>query len=129
MEYVLKTMERLVNQNAEDEIFQDFKCFEDIALINIITMGRGHCFHRGALLRIGRIKNKVTSLCWNPRYNDVFAVGYGSYDFTRQGTGIVCCFSLKNTSYPEYVISTESGCLVASEKMLKPSNLRHQMQR
>lgn len=27
----------------------------------------------------------------------------------RQGSGIVCCFSLKNTSHPEYTFGTESG--------------------
>jgi dynein intermediate chain 1 len=51
----------------------------------------------------------VTALCWNPRYADLFAVGYGSYDFMRQGSGMLCCFSLKNTSNPEYIFSTESG--------------------
>lgn len=29
-------------------------------------------------------RRQVTSLCWNPRYNDMFAVGYGSYDFLKQ---------------------------------------------
>lgn len=26
-----------------------------------------------------------------------------------QGSGMICCFSLKNTSNPEYIFSTESG--------------------
>jgi dynein intermediate chain 1, axonemal len=52
---------------------------------------------------------QVTALCWNPRYPDLFAVGFGSYDFMRQGSGMICCFSLKNTSNPEYIFSTESG--------------------
>ena len=60
--------------------------------------------------RADRTKRKqVTALCWNPCYPDLFAVGYGSYDFLRQGSGMVCCFSLKNTSHPEFVFSTESG--------------------
>ena len=51
----------------------------------------------------------VTSLCWNPQYNDLFAVGYGSFDSLQQSSGLVCCYSLKNPSYPEYVFSTDSG--------------------
>jgi dynein intermediate chain 1 len=31
-------------------------------------------------------------------YTDLFAVGYGSYDFTKQTSGLICCFTLKNTS-------------------------------
>lgn len=51
----------------------------------------------------------MTALAWNPQYPDLFAAAYGSYDFMRQGSGIVCCFSLKNTSHPEYTFGTESG--------------------
>lgn len=121
MENALKTMERLVNQNAEDEIFQDFKYFEDKA--DQFRNGEGTLL---PLWRFSTDKAKgkqVTSLCWNPRYNDMFAVGYGSYDFTRQGTGMVCCFSLKNTSYPEYVISTESGVMCLDFHPQHPSLL------
>lgn len=57
-----------------------------------------------------RCKHKhVTSLCWNPEYYDLFAVGYGSFDFLHQSSGLVCCYSLKNPSYPEYVFGTDSG--------------------
>ena len=28
-------------------------------------------------------KKHVTTLCWNPRYPDLFAVGLGSYHFMR----------------------------------------------
>ena len=57
-----------------------------------------------------RCKRKhVTSLCWNPEYDDLFAVGYGSFEFLHQSTGMVCCYSLKNTAYPEYEFATETG--------------------
>lgn len=57
-----------------------------------------------------RCKHKhVTSLCWNPQYHDLFAVGYGSFDFLHQSSGLVCCYSMKNPSYPEYVFGTDSG--------------------
>jgi hypothetical protein len=43
----------------------------------------------------------VTSLCWNPRYEDLFAVSFGSYDFYSQPElGIICLFTLKVR--PEY---------------------------
>ena len=57
----------------------------------------------------GSSVEQVTALAWNPQYPDLFAAAYGSYDFMRQGSGIVCCFSLKNTSHPEYTFGTESG--------------------
>lgn len=56
-------------------------------------------------------RKHVTALSWNPTLPDLFAVGYGSYDFMRQGSGVVCCFSLKNTSSPEFIFSTESGVM------------------
>lgn len=121
MESALKTMERLVNQNAEDEIFQDFKYFEDKA--DEFRNGEGTLLPLWKFTSARTNRKQVTSLCWNPRYNDLFVVGYGSYDFMRQGSGMVCCFSLKNTSYPEYVISTESGIMCLDFHPQHPSLL------
>jgi dynein intermediate chain 1 len=56
-------------------------------------------------------RRQVTSLCWNPTYNDLFAVGYGSYDFLKQASGLVNIYSLKNPSHPEFAYSTESGVM------------------
>lgn len=109
MSNALKILERMVNQNAEDEVFQDFKYWEDAS--DFYRNGEG------SLLPLWRFntertkRKQVTTLCWNPNYPDLFAVGYGSYDFMRQGSGMVCCFSLKNTSHPEYMFSTESGVM------------------
>jgi len=121
MENALKTMERLVNQNAEDEIFQDFKYFEDKA--DEFRNGEGTLLPLWRFTADRANRKQVTSLCWNPRYNDMFAVGYGSYDFIRQGAGIVCCFSLKNTSYPEYVLTAESGVMCLDFHPQHPSLL------
>jgi dynein intermediate chain 1, axonemal len=108
MSNALKILERMVNQNAEDEVFQDFKYWED----------QSDDFHsEGSLLPLWRFatdktnRKHVTALCWNPAYPDLFAVAYGSYDFMRQGSGMVYCFSLKNTSHPEYLFTTESGVM------------------
>jgi dynein intermediate chain 1, axonemal len=56
-------------------------------------------------------KKQVTALCWNPMFGDLFAVGYGSYDFSRQGPGMISCFTLKNPSHPEFIYNTESGVM------------------
>ena len=59
-----------------------------------------------------RVRRKhVTSMCWNPEYRDLFAVGYGSYDFMRQSNGLVCCWSLKNPTHPEFSFTTETGVM------------------
>lgn len=105
----LKILERLANQNADDEIFQDFKYWEDAS--DAFREGEGSLL---PLWRFSTDKSKrrqVTAICWNPCYSDLFAVGYGSYDFLRQSSGMICCFSLKNTSHPEFTFTTESGVM------------------
>mmetsp|Transcript_9774 Transcript_9774/g.20689 ORF Transcript_9774/g.20689 Transcript_9774/m.20689 type:complete len:674 (-) Transcript_9774:169-2190(-) len=107
MKLSIKIMERMVNQNAENEVYHDFKYWED----------RSDEFRdgEGTLLPLWRFssekakRKQVTSIKWNPRYNDLCAVGFGSYDFMRQGTGVICCYSLKNTRSPEYVFNTDAG--------------------
>ncbi|KAJ1434654.1 WD40-repeat-containing domain protein [Ochromonadaceae sp. CCMP2298] len=109
MSNALKILERMVNQNAEDEIFQDFKYWEDAS--DFYRNGEGSLLPLWRFSTERTKRKQVTTLCWNPAYPDLFAVAYGSYDFMRQGSGIVCCFSLKNTSHPEYMFSTESGVM------------------
>lgn len=53
----------------------------------------------------------MTAVCWNPEFTDLCAIGYGSYDFMKQGDGLICCYSLKNTNHPEYVFHSESGVM------------------
>ncbi|NWS75968.1 DNAI1 protein, partial [Crotophaga sulcirostris] len=104
-----KIMERMVNQNTFDDIAQDFKYFEDAS-----DEFRGQ---QGTLLPLWKFqydKTKrlaVTAISWNPKYKDLFAVGYGSYDFMKQGQGMVLLYTLKNPSFPEYIFSSESGIM------------------
>ncbi|CRL01177.1 CLUMA_CG014224, isoform A [Clunio marinus] len=57
-------------------------------------------------------KMNVTYICFNTYYFDLFAVCFGSYNFTKQmDEGYVCFFSIKNQSFPEYQIKTESGAM------------------
>mmetsp|Transcript_33125 Transcript_33125/g.85794 ORF Transcript_33125/g.85794 Transcript_33125/m.85794 type:complete len:676 (+) Transcript_33125:117-2144(+) len=107
MKLSIKLMERMVNQNAEAEVYHDFKYWED----------RSDEFRdgEGTLLPLWRFssekakRKQVTCIKWNPKYNDLCAVGFGSYDFSRRGTGVICCYSLKNTRFPEYVFNTDAG--------------------
>mmetsp|Transcript_7202 Transcript_7202/g.14426 ORF Transcript_7202/g.14426 Transcript_7202/m.14426 type:complete len:712 (+) Transcript_7202:163-2298(+) len=105
----LKILERMVNQNAELEIYEDYKYWEDQS--DQFRDGEGSLLPLWRFTH-DRVKRKqVTAVCWNPALPDLFAVGYGSYDFMRQGSGMVCCYSLKNTSAPEYSFTTESGVM------------------
>ena len=56
-------------------------------------------------------RRAVTALAWSPRYFDMFAVGYGSFDFLHPTTGLVCCYSLKNPGHPEYSLPTPAGVM------------------
>jgi len=85
MAAALKTLERLVNQNAEDEIYSDFKYWEDAS--DAFRDNLGTCLPLWKFEDARTKKKQVTAVCWNPAYPDMFAVGYGSYDFMRQGTG------------------------------------------
>jgi dynein intermediate chain 1 len=107
MKLSIKIMERMVNQNAENEVYGDFKYWEDPS----------DEFKEGdfLLLPLWRFssekakRKQVTCIKWNPKYSDLCAVGFGSYDFMKQGTGVICCYSLKNTRFPEYVFNTDAG--------------------
>eukprot|EP00817_Percolomonadidae_sp_ATCC50343_P005702 CAMPEP_0117427296 /NCGR_PEP_ID=MMETSP0758-20121206/7174_1 /TAXON_ID=63605 /ORGANISM="Percolomonas cosmopolitus, Strain AE-1 (ATCC 50343)" /LENGTH=657 /DNA_ID=CAMNT_0005212851 /DNA_START=18 /DNA_END=1991 /DNA_ORIENTATION=+ len=106
MAKTLRVMERMINQNTNEELLEDFKFWEDDSdqfktMGTLLPLWRFTC-DKGA-------RKHVTGLSWNNYYSDLFAVSYGSYDFLKQGAGAVCCFSLKNPSYPEYQFSTSVG--------------------
>lgn len=105
----LRIIERMVNQNADDEIFHDFKYWEDAS--DQFREGEGSLLPLWRFTSERAKKKQVTTICWNPRFADLFAIGYGSYDFLKQGTGVVCCYSLKNSSHPEFTFTTESGVM------------------
>ncbi|XP_021108638.1 dynein intermediate chain 1, axonemal isoform X3 [Heterocephalus glaber] len=104
-----KIVERMVNQNTYDDVAQDFKYYEDAA--------DEYRDQEGTLLPLWKFQNDkakrlaVTALCWNSKYNDLFAVGHGSYDFMKQSRGMLLLYSLKNPSFPEYIFSSDSGIM------------------
>lgn len=106
----LKIMERMVNQNAENEIFHDFRYYEN-ENDQVREDGKGEFLPLWRFQYAPSKKRTITALKWNPKYADLFAVGYGSYDFMKQGPGLICCFSLKNTAFPEYSFTTHAGVM------------------
>ena len=105
-----KILERMINQNIYAEIVFDFKYFED----------RTDDFKEieGSLYPLWRFESEasaeqdVTCLVWNSLYPDMFAAGYGSYNFYKQPrSGLICVFSLKNSSHPEYLLAAPAGVL------------------
>lgn len=110
MKRALKIMERMIVQCTDFDKFSDYKYYHDQTEDTDIP-GSGSVL---PLWRFSPDKNKrkqVTSICWNPKYKDLFAVGYGSYDFLKETSGLICCFTIKNPTYPEYSFSTESGVM------------------
>uniref|UniRef100_A0A087XSA7 Dynein axonemal intermediate chain 1 n=1 Tax=Poecilia formosa TaxID=48698 RepID=A0A087XSA7_POEFO len=106
---VAKIIERIVIQNTMDDIAQDFKYFEDAS--------DEFRDQEGTLLPLWTFQYEkarhlsVTALCWNNKYQDLFAVGLGSYDFGKQAGGMLLFFSLKNSAFPEHIYPTASGIL------------------
>ena len=66
----------------------------------------------------------MTGLCWSPRYPDLFAASYGSYNFYSSHTeGWLCLFSLKNPSYPEWAIKVPAGVMCLASHPAHPHML------
>mmetsp|Transcript_13156 Transcript_13156/g.18202 ORF Transcript_13156/g.18202 Transcript_13156/m.18202 type:complete len:738 (+) Transcript_13156:91-2304(+) len=86
--------------------------------------GRGS-FEHLFTCQYSEAKNKtVTAVCWNKKYMDMFAVGYGSYDFMpKNQKGMICIYSLKNAAYPLYVFRTHSGVMSIDFHPLYPNLL------
>ena len=58
-----------------------------------------------------RLPSLTLVLHRHPYFPDLFAAGFGSYDFMQQSSGLVYCYSLKNTSFPEFMFATKAGVM------------------
>ncbi|KAI3382916.1 hypothetical protein SNEBB_001262 [Seison nebaliae] len=54
-----------------------------------------------------RSKN-ISCSAWNPRLPDMIAIGYGSFEFSENFTGLICLWSLKNPDHPTRYTETDS---------------------
>jgi dynein intermediate chain 1 len=122
MKRALKIMERMIVQSADYDKFSDYKYYHDE------TEGTDSP-NTGSVLPLWRFstdksrRKQVTSICWNPKYKDLFAVGYGSYDFLKETSGLICCYTVKNPTWPEYSFTTESGVMCLDFHSTNPALL------
>ncbi|XP_062285113.1 dynein axonemal intermediate chain 4 [Scomber scombrus] len=68
----------------------------------------------------------ISSIAWNTKNPDLLAVGYGEFD--SQKPGLVCCWSLKNPTWPERVIHCESAVTSLDFSANNPGQLAVGMQ-
>uniref|UniRef100_A0A2A4JMW1 Dynein intermediate chain 2, ciliary n=1 Tax=Heliothis virescens TaxID=7102 RepID=A0A2A4JMW1_HELVI len=100
-------LERLVNQNIYDDIAQDYRYWDDPS--DEFREGMGSLLPLWKFQFDPMRSHAVCDVQWNPHYQDLFAVAYGSLDFTCQHkVGCLCLYSIKNPAYPEYAVITES---------------------
>jgi len=120
MKRALKIMERIIVQNADVVKFRDYKYYPEDNAFEILGADYASVL---PLWRFSteksRKKKHVTSIQWNPKYKDLFVVSYGSYDFLRQSTGLICLYTIKNPTWPEYSFTTETGVMCVD---FNPSN-------
>lgn len=123
----LKLVERQIMQILNYDpylLYRDWNRQEDVSDNRVLMMLLP--FPQNASIR----NRSVTALCWNPKYEDLFAVGYGSYNFPKKKddkdktddrgeersddtleSGYIFVFSVKNNYYPEVKYTTETGVL------------------
>ncbi|XP_059199973.1 dynein axonemal intermediate chain 4 [Centropristis striata] len=70
----------------------------------------------------------VNSMAWNKKNPDLLAVGYGELGSSSHKQGLVCCWSLKNPTWPERVIHCESAVTSLDFSSNNPSQLAVGMQ-
>ncbi|KAM7401377.1 hypothetical protein PAMA_005526 [Pampus argenteus] len=68
----------------------------------------------------------VSSMAWNTKNPDLLAVGYGEFD--SQKPGLICCWSLKNPTWPERIIHCDSAVTSLDFSTNYPSQLAVGMQ-
>ncbi|XP_048023514.1 dynein axonemal intermediate chain 1-like isoform X1 [Megalobrama amblycephala] len=103
-------MERAVVNNIYADIRNDFMYFEDPA-----DEFRGE---KGTLLPLWKFQYdkakglSVTALCWSTEFNDLFAVGLGSYGYPHEDPGGMLLFYTTNMhTFPEFIFETASGVM------------------
>ncbi|XP_044076026.1 dynein axonemal intermediate chain 4-like [Siniperca chuatsi] len=70
----------------------------------------------------------ISSMAWNKKNQDLLAVGYSEFDSSNQKPGLVCCWSLKNPTWPERVIHCDSAVTSLDFSSNNPSQLAVGMQ-
>ena len=108
MRRAVRVMERMVNQNFYDDIAQDFKYWEDQS--DQFREGEG------TLLPLWKFYNERRSGGTSPpsagtRSTPTCSPSIRQLRLREADGGLICCYSLKNPSHPEYAFTTESGVM------------------
>lgn len=109
MERGTRVLERMTCLNAHRDIAMDFKYWEDAA--DAYRDGEGTLLPLWVFQPERGKKKHVTQIRWHPEHIDLFAATYGSFDFMKQGSGLVLLHTLKNPSHPERAYKTASGAM------------------
>jgi dynein intermediate chain 1 len=118
---VARKIERMCNQNTFDDVAQDFKYWDDPS--DSFKEGEASLLPLWKLTYEKARKRTVTCMAWCPGYWDLLFVGFGSYDYTKQGAGVIAAYSLKNPSFPEYTVETDNGVMCIDVHPEQPSLL------
>ncbi|XP_014829875.1 PREDICTED: WD repeat-containing protein 78 [Poecilia mexicana] len=62
-------------------------------------------------------------MAWNKKNPDLLAVGYGETDYRNHGPGLVCCWSIKNPTWPERIINCDSAVTTVDFSSISPGQL------
>ena len=105
----LRTMERMIVQNNEEQKYKDYRYMFTENDTRPIDKS---LFPLWRFVYAPNKKHNVTSVVCSPRYPDMFAVSYGSYEFgKRVANNVITLFTFKNTNYPEVVIPVEDAVM------------------
>ncbi|XP_028282954.1 dynein axonemal intermediate chain 4 [Parambassis ranga] len=66
---------------------------------------------------------RISSMTWNKKYPDLLAVGYCESESGNQKPGLVCCWSLKNPTWPERIIHCDSPVTTLDFSASSPGQL------
>jgi dynein intermediate chain 1, axonemal len=107
----LKVMERMIMQNEQQSCYRNYKYMftdqdGDFSKKNPSSVSLWNFDFDSTK------KKNVTSICWNPKYSDMFAVGYGLYDFgKKKSVGYITICSLKNSKTSEMTFQTDGDVM------------------
>ena len=119
----LRALERLLVANAEAEAHADASGWEDASDAFKPGVGSLLPLWQFSDARGNPKRKSVTALAWSRLYPDLFAVGYGRYEYMAQGSGGVALYSLKNVASPEYVFPMDCGAMALAFHPQQPSVL------
>ncbi|CAK90422.1 unnamed protein product (macronuclear) [Paramecium tetraurelia] len=99
----LKIMERTVVHNDQKEKYNDYKYYWNQGEVVETSKNEGHLLPIWKFSNEKQKKKHVTSLCWNPRYMDLFAVSFEWVQFVY--------ILSKTPTHPEYAFTCEAGVM------------------